>query len=293
MLPIWVYEGESNIPDRNIYICNLAITGKDLPYDLPEGTEVDVTIDVNESREVQVEAFISTIDLTLSARSTMHDKDIKVDDLHSELLSQKGRLSRIDDNLTQNEKEEIDSLVSSIDDSLENAKTDQDDRRKADKEIKDLKNTLDKLENEKEMPQLVKEFNSGVVELEKLIIEVGVEEKNKYFREQLRLLRSEGERAIENEDKPMLIKSNEQVRELSTTVIFSNPQSWVYQFRQLAIDKNEYANETEAKYYIDKGNKAIETKDVDELKRCVINLISLLPKDKQKELGSELSGITH
>lgn len=292
VLPIWVYEGESNIPDRNIYICDLAITGKDVPYDLPEGTDVDVTINVSESREVQVEAFIPTIDLTLSARATIRDKDIKVDDLDSELLLQKGRLTTLDENLSQTEKEEIENLISSIDDSLESAESDQDDRRKADKEIKDLKTKLDNLEEEKEMPQLIKEFNSGVAEIEKLIIEVAVDDKKEMFREQLGVLRSEGNRAIEKEDKPMLIKANEQVRELSAAVVLSNPQSWVYHFRQLATGEHNYSNETEAQYYIEKGNKAIEANDVDELKRCVVSLIALLPADKQKEINSGLSGIT-
>lgn len=293
VLPMWVYEGESDIPDRNIYICDLAITGKDLPYDLPEGTDVDITISVSESREVQVEAFIPTIDLTLSAKATIYDKDIKVEDLGSELITQRGRLSSLDENISPSEKEEIESLISSIDSSLENANSDQDDKRKADKEIKDLKTALDNLEKEKEMPQLIKEFNSGVAEIEKLIIEVAVDDKKETFREQLGMLRSEGTKAIEQEDKTMLIKANEQVRELSAAVVLSNPQSWVYHFRQLSSGEHNYSNETEAQYYIDKGNKAIEASDIEELKRCVVNLISLLPADKQKKLSSEISGITH
>ena len=60
-------------------------------------------------------------------------------------------------------------MVSSVDTSLKNAKHDEDEKRKANKEIKDLKIYLDTMEKDKEIPQSVKEFSSLIGEVEKII----------------------------------------------------------------------------------------------------------------------------
>jgi molecular chaperone DnaK len=293
VLPVDIYEGESKNPDRNQLICHLSITGNDVPYDLSEGIDIDVTISVNESREVFVEAFITSIDLTMKAVSrTKYDDDIVVDDLNSDLISQKERYTNLKDNLSDQENDQIGDMFSTLESSLENATSDLDDKRKANKELKELKSTLDELEQNKKMPQLVKEFNTQVVNVEKLINEVSVEESKIKFSEQFEIIKREGNNAINTEDKTLLIKINEQLRGLAISVVFSNPNSWVYQFKQLVADQN-FSDESEAKFYIEKGYKALESNDLEELKRCVLKLIDLLPTEQQKKINSELSGITH
>lgn len=292
-LPIKVYEGESDIPNRNTFICDLAITGKDIPYDLPERTEVNITIEVNESREVKVEAFISSIDLSLSARASVHDENVDVGQLSTELLTQKEKLTRLEKNFTPEEKSELENLVDSIDVSLRNAGLDEDEKRKANKELKDLKTNLDQLEKKKEMPQLTDEFNSGIEDIDRLIDTLGQEKDKDNFKEQLGILKDEGQKAIENNDKHLLARVNEQIKELGFSVAFSNPSTWVYQFEKITNGEYKFTNESDARYYEDKGKKAIELGDVEELKRCVVNLINLLPVEQQKEINSSLSGITN
>ncbi|MDO8657593.1 MAG: Hsp70 family protein [Candidatus Levybacteria bacterium] len=292
-LPIKVYEGESDIPNRNTFICDLAITGKDIPFDLPERTEVDITIEVNESREIKVEAFISNIDLTLSARSTTHDENIDTDQLEAELLTQREKLNDIESNVSSTEKTKIEDLIDSISTSLRNAGSDQDEKRKANKELKELKTNLDQLEKEKELPQAKDEFIKKIEEIEGIIEELGQEQNKEDFREQLGILRTEGNKAIENNDKYLLNRVNEQLKDFAFTVAFSNPSVWVYQFEKLSSGEYQFSNQTDAQYYIDKGKKAVSMGDVEEIKRCVVNLMGLLPKDQQKEISSSLSGITH
>lgn len=292
-LPIKVYEGESDIPNRNTFICNLAITGKDIPFDLPERTEVDITIEIDESREIKVEAFIPSVDLTLSARSTTHDESINTDKLETELLAQREKLNSIENNISSTEKTKLEGLMDSISSSLRNAWSDQDEKRKANKELKELKTQLDQLEKEKELPQAKDEFVKNIEEINSMIDTLGQEQDKVDFKEQLSILRSEGERAIENKDKYLLNRVNEQLKDFSFKVAFSNSSTWVYMFERLTSSGYEFTNKSDAQYYIDKGKKAIEMGDVEELKRCTANLIGLLPEEQQKEINSSLSGITH
>ncbi|MFC1600705.1 Hsp70 family protein, partial [Patescibacteria group bacterium] len=293
VLPIKVFEGESDKPDRNTFICDLAITGNKIPYDLPERTEVNITIEVDESREVKVEAFIESIDLTLSARASTYDENIDVNKLNKELLTQKKTIDNLEENISTEEKSALENLIDSINTSLKNASSDDDEKRKANKELKDLKRHIDSLEKEKEIPQLTKEFNSGIEEVENLINTLGQEKERNDFKEQLEILKTEGKKAIKNNDKHLLTRVNEQIKELSMSVAFSNPSTWIYQFEKITSGEYKFTNEKDAQYYKEKGRKAIGIDDIEELKRCVISLINLLPKDVQEEINSNLSGITH
>ena len=292
--PLWIRigEGESEIPDRNTFVCELGIKGAALPYDLPEGTDIEITVEVNESRELFVTAYIPLVDLTLNARSTFQDEILEIADVEAELNVQKERADSVLENCSTEEKSKINNTIQSVSSSLGNAHIDEDEKRKANKQLKDLKLILDKLEKEKEFPQLIKEFKEGVGDAEKLISDFADEKDKEIYTDQLNTLKSEGEKAVNDKDKTLLIRVNEQIKELGARVLVSNPSFWVYHFRKIVGENQNFINESEAKYYIEKGNRAIELGDIDQLKRCCNNLMLLLPPEKQANIKKNLSGIT-
>lgn len=291
-LDITLVEGESEIPDRNTYLCELGIKGKVLPHDLPEGTPLELTVEMNESREVFVTVYIPLIDLTLEARSTAQDETVEVKSMEYELNIQTDRAQTVSDTCSTEEKNKLNHTISSVSNSLRSAHIDEEEKRKANKQLKDLKMTLDRLEKEKEMPQLLKEFEEGTETTQKIITELGDDKDKVQHEEHLKKMKEEGERAITENDKTLLIRVNEQIKELGSKVYFSNPVMWAYQFRQLTDGSKNFINEKEADYYTEKGRRAIELGDVDELKRCVHNLLLLLPSDEQETIRNNLSGIT-
>ncbi|MFA4814765.1 MAG: Hsp70 family protein [Bacteroidales bacterium] len=293
--PLWIRigEGESEIPDRNVFICELGIRGGDLPYDLPEGSDIEITVQVDESREISVTAYIPLVDLTLNARSTFKDEIIDVSDLESEFDSQIERSKILQENCTTEEKNNINSTVQSVTSSLKNARLDEDEKRKANKQIKDLKVVLDKLEKQKEMPQLVKEFNLNVIKTKETISEYAQEKYRESYNDELNKMKEEGDKAIGENDKTLLINVSEQINDLRTKVIMANPSTWAYHFEQITQGDKKFTNEKEAQYFIDKGKRAMESGDADELKRCVRSLSSLLPSEEQEIVKkSNSSGIT-
>ncbi|MDD2274344.1 MAG: Hsp70 family protein, partial [Candidatus Pacebacteria bacterium] len=292
LLWIRIGEGESDIPDRNTFICELGIKGSDLPYDLPEGTDIEISLEVNESRELFLTAYIPLIDSTHNARATFRDEIVDVAELETELAAQEERARIVADYCSTDEKEAINETIQSAQSSVKNAHLDEDEKRKANKQIKDLKVVLDKVEKEKEMPQLIKEFHAGIENVQKIINEYADEKEKENNNEQLSNIKSEGEKAIAEKDKALLIRVNEQIQELSAKALFSNPATWVYQFQKLVSENHSFINEKEARYYTEKGHRAIELGDVDELKRCVHNLMLLLPSEEREAVRKNLSGIT-
>lgn len=291
-LDIVVVEGESDMPDRNGFLCKVGINGKDLPHDLPEGTPVELTVVVNESREVFITAYIPLIDLTVNARSTSHDETIELKNIEEDLETQKERAKVASENLSPDERKALDTNISSAQTSVRNASADEDEKMKASKQIKDIKIALDKIEKEKEMPQLVKEFKDGIQDTQSIINEYADEKDKTINNDQLSKLKAEGEKAITDSDKSLLVRINEQINELRSKAVYSNPATWVHQFNKLIAGNPTFINEKEAKYYIEKGKRAIQLGDTDEIKRCVHNLLLLLPSDVQETIKDNLSGIT-
>lgn len=292
-LPINVYEGESDRQDRNQRICSLNLSGEKIPYDLPEGTPVDITIQINESREVTVNAYIESIDLSIDARATIHDEDLNTDQMKAELESQRTRIESAKANCTDSERRDLENTYESTDDSLQRAENDMDEKRKANKQLKDLKVQLDLLERDKEMPQLTREFRDGLIKADETIKELGDKEEFNQHNELLNSLRAEGELAIANNDKHLLARVNEQIDDLKHKILFSNPAAWAYMFQRIVSENKSFISDKEAEYYINKGLRSIEMGDTEELKRCVRGLLLLLPPEQQQKIQNSMSGITY
>ena len=293
VLPIKVYEGESEIPDRNHQICDLKITGKNLPYDLPENTEVEISIEVSDSREVKVNAFIPIVDLRINARASIHAEQIKVEEMQTDLETQINRVKAMEASSKSSNSDKNKEAVQSIGSSLRNAHLDEDEKRKAHKQLKDLKKSLDEQEGEKEFSQIVKEFKEGVNALDGLLKEMENTKEKESYQDQLKAMRAEGQKAMDNNDKFLLSRVNDLVAELSVQMLLSNPATWIMQFNTIANGKHTFTDESEAIFFIKKGKKAIENSDIDELKRCVKNLMGLLPPEEQISIKSSISGITY
>jgi molecular chaperone DnaK len=292
-LPIKVYEGESEIPDRNAFICDIRINGKDLPYDLPENTDVEIQVEVNESREVRVKAYIPTLDLSLDGRGSILSETIDQLQVSREFATQSDRARKIEADCTLDERLQLGRMLSSIDGCLKGAGTDEDEKRKAYKELKDLKVFLDQLEGEKELSQLEKDFRRRLSEIEQFIRQIGTEDQQARNLEQLNKLKAEGEKAVEKGDKFILIRVNEQILDLGRKILWSDPNYWIYQFHALEQDPGKFMDQREANYYLGKGKRAIELRNIDELRDCVVRLMALLPPEEQRAAKTTLSGITY
>lgn len=291
-LPIKVYEGDSTNPDNNEVISELHINGEKLPYDLPEASDVDITISIDESRTVVIEAYIPSIELTLNVRADKYKQDVDVAKLQEELAAQKVRLKSIKKNVSEEEYEQLENTIDDLGTNIKNASLDNDDKNKAERDMRELKTSFDSLEQAKELPQLKDEFNTRVENAKEVITELDDSPEKSEILSDLKVLEDEGEKAIKSSDKTMLLRVNEQVEQLTYRSVFQNPAAWVLMLNQIKGKRSELANQTDADYFINKADKAVDDGDVEELKRCVRNLLDLLPKETQDEINSSMSGIT-
>lgn len=290
-LYIKLLEGESKNPEFNIFLADTGINGKDLPHDIPEGTEIDITIKLDESSVCTVEWYLPIIEKGGDFRATCEDEDIQIEDLRKSLEKLRQKAASVEKNCSERERDVIEEKISEVTQSVNNAETDEDETRKASKELKELGQGLEEIERSKESSNLKVEFKEKLDSTRELIDEVGLEENKKNDLERFNIIKDQGEEAVINDDKVMLSKTLDQLFELATKVLFSNPQIWVYRFNEIKDGEYNFSDPIDGKYYLEKGEKAIEIGDVDELKRCVFGLNGLLSTEEVEAINKK-AGIT-
>jgi hypothetical protein len=223
--------------------------------------------------------------MTLNARKTEKDEVLDTEIISEELEAQRHRAKTTTENVSIDERKKIDEIISSIEHGITNASTDEDEKRKSNKQLKDLKILLDKIDEEKATPKLIIEFNSKIKNLQEIIQDYARAEDKDALTKQLENLKSEGENAIKAENKILLIRINEQLDSLETMVLFSNFDYCVQYFRYIISlgEDGKFSNDKDAQYYITKGSVAIQDQNMDELKRCIVELTNLLPANQHPD----------
>ena len=292
-LPIIVLEGESKNPENNDYVCGLGITGKDLPHDLPIGTDIDVTISLNESRELSVSYYIPSIDKGGNLRATYTDEALDPGVLSANLEKEKEKFNGVASLCTEEDRAAIGSLFDSATASIQSAGTDEDDKRKANKEIKELRARVEKLSDSTKGEKLKSSFNS-LLEVVPIMIANAPDSSDKdQGTGLLATLRDQGEKAVSSQNDVLLARTNEQLTGLAVRFYYANPRSWVEQLNRHSQGEFSYSNPQSAKYFIEKGNKALEANDMDGVRGAVQELQNLMVDQSQVSLSSMVSGLTH
>lgn len=293
LLPIIVLEGESENPENNTYVCSLGVNGKELPHDLPIGTEIDVTLSMNESRELSASYYIPSIDKGGNLRATVMDEALDASQLSTSLEIEKERYSKIADLCSEDERGTISDLFESASASVQNANTDNDDMRKANKEIKELRSQLEEISESKRGDKLKDEFNKLLEFVPALIAHAPEDSNKEQGLEMFSTLKAEGEKAVSTSNEVLLARTNEQLVDLAVRYYYANPDSWVEQFARHTHGEFVYSNPQAAQYFIEKGKKAVEANNMDEIKDLVIELQNLMVDKSAVSIGSMISGLTH
>jgi molecular chaperone DnaK len=287
ILPIKVYEGESINPVRNTYICDLKVTWKDILFDLPKWTEIEVTLEINESRELKVSVYLPLMDLYLSTSKLRTEKDETVDPdrLLGDIETERQRFDKIKSVIDEKNKEEMEKSFSDIESQLNDASTDLDTVKKSQHEFKELQQRMDNLEKSGEFDAWVLEFNNYLESIPELMgeTELSEEDKDKY-NEKLVKLRNEWNSNINAKDKELLKNTNNNLSDLETEILVQNPSFWMYRLRNLQENKFtlNFSNPERAEILMQKWEDFINQWNIPWLISVVRELWQLLPKEQQR-----------
>ncbi len=240
-LPICIYEGESLIINRNTLVCHLAITGKSIAKDLKRGSPVDITIQINESRELSVTAYLPESDITINARQTLYFDAAKIDEVKKDFSEQISRSEAVI-GTEENSKEAgiIKNMIKDIQATIDRSGSDSDQQRKAEKQVKDLMMALDQMEAKTKYNANVAAFWRECDEISEYLQDCNPPEKRTEYETTYNTLRKEGLSAIAKQDAVWIEHIAKKLDELHFRCQFSDPRilaSWMQYILQQAQEK--------------------------------------------------------
>lgn len=283
---IHVVEGEAPRADRNDHVGYIRLDGTNVTRPLPPGTQVDITIKVDTSRRLSVEAFVPLLDETYELTVENVDRPIpRVEVLEQLLEAEQERLQRIGAVASVGEASgQIGDVQRAIDEArvgdLESA-------ARAQRLLRQIQAELDRVQNAADLPLLQAEWRDLLPRTRDLLSEYGEPAQ----RQQLLALEGEGEASAQSGDQTLLRHHFEQLRDLYWSVLMAQTGWWIGLYQDLSEHQEQMTDPATARVLFQEGRRALDRQDFDSLRRACSRLWELLPQNGRGQMTHGLPDV--
>jgi molecular chaperone DnaK len=284
-----VLEGpQTALPEANQTIGYIEIDGNKVSRDILRGAEIEVTLEMSESRDLKVTVYIPMSDQQFTEVFNPSKRHLPVSKLQDEVGTLSGKLDDEIGEAVEREdyetadqlttlKKRVDELFISSNNLTDDDVTDkkfqfEDTKRKIAQEIDDAT-------RDKRISLLKIKYNEDKEWCKEIVNENGNDHDHKIFGEIVGR-----EPAFLNSITPIkIMEAIEEITDLGINILWRTPSFLEGRFQRL-IEKPQLFNDQEqAKSLIEAGSLAISNKNFDRLKEINFGLISLLPKTFQQD----------
>lgn len=291
LIRVPVVEGENTSrADRNALIGTFEISGSKISRDVPAGSEIEVLIEIDQSRLVRIKTFIPWLDEEFEAEFDNQKKILPTNRLKEEAEAEKKRLdtvrkkaATVKDSKAEEALRRIDGerMVHDVDAALAAAGDDPDAADKCMKRILDLRQAIDNVEDAVEWPELIRKAEAEIKDTDDVVRKFGKSED----RALATTLEREAREAIKTHDSDVLKQKTGEITGLYLRIMRDQPGWWVGMLEHLEGRKGDMRSRGDAEALFNQGRKAINSNDVDGLRSAVRQLLALLPPAQQEEFS--------
>jgi molecular chaperone DnaK len=283
-----IVEGENDLGDRNPLVGTLSVKASSIKRELPAGSDVEITLKIDESRIITVYAYVPTLDeefeIKLNPRIKTTVGPVLIKDHEAEIKRMNNlviQAKKVDDQTVTSSLEKIkcSPLVSELDDIMTAAKGDTEAANKGESRLLELKLALDEVENRMKWPTMVTEARNWLDDLDKVVKGTG----NQEFQARAKQLQQDIDRIIENKETGRLARKLNEVRTLFFVALGSLPKTWVDEFGRLSRMQGKFLDQEKAQRLLDMGQNFMSQDNISGLRNCVFGLWDLLPKEVAEE----------
>lgn len=283
VLRVPVIEGDNAKADRNRKIGELIIEGTNIRRDLPAGSDVEVTLRVDESRLVTVTAYFPLLDEDFQSKTNLvthvsdaeflkKDYELEMKRFHAVRANAEGAEGVTASELVQN-LENSQTMVE-VREALGAAAGNPGAAAKCEKRLLELKVKLDEAADALEWPMLVKEANDLIRFVDEIAAQHGTDEQKKRADS---LKRATGE-GIQTARAETLRQQIEHLKSLYFEIITAQPAWWINRFQDAEKQKQKMSDQNRAARLFDQGRDCIAKNNPFGLQNVVKQLWDLLPK---------------
>lgn len=288
LIKIPIVEGENDLADRNRHIDDLLIEAGNIRRDLPAGSEVEVTLRMDESRIITVTAYVPLLDDQFSKQIELRHKSANSEFLKRDFENEmkrfrevKAKASGAAAGTAQQLLQEVEEspLLRRVKELLPVAEGDASASIECEKRLLELKPKLDEAANALEWPALVAESRDWLGYLEKVADQHGGDQQ----KQKADTFADEVETIIHEEKPERLRKKIEQIVRLYYEIVMAQPGWWVYQFQRIEGQQEEMSDQAKAAKLLGQGRDCLAKNNVTGLQNVVRQLWDLLPDETVQE----------
>lgn len=282
-----LFEGDSNIPSLNESIGLIKIKAEDLNIPLRENDEIELHIEINESRQIYIEAKITSSNQYFSWNVYVPEqKEIEVE-INKNLNELNEEFRNIENNIDDDLFNENPNYIEDYQDKIDNIYIksseiielgDINSKQKIYEEIKSLRKELNKiLENnsKQESNNYYESLKQSQNEVNGFVEEYGTQEDINC----LKRINKKIEINMNKKNDKLLMKNENDMWELWRKIAYKRFDYWEYWYRRLrSTDTNQIININKFNELIDYGDKALENEDLDSMRIIVNEMNNLIKK---------------
>jgi molecular chaperone DnaK len=280
-------QGENPRADRNKIIGILKIFAEKISIDLPAGTEVRVTLEVDEFSHTTARAYVPLLDQWFDDVVMFNLESKKPEEVKKAFTAQMDRMAQLEElaeKLEKEEKDDVDERVKDIEQLIEEG--DRDSIDLADQMVRHITQKIDVVEDANGIDKVQTEFDGLAKHTREIIKGEGQTEEDN----ELDALVEEFKDAMTKGDSKLAIEKKDQVNDLYWRVFSRTPGYWVFLYNHLAKKIQDFeAGGENAKLLVDKGSLAISRGDIDEIPQICQGLLSMLPREEQSQITSQIT----
>ncbi len=287
-LRIPLLEGEHPRAERNHGIGAMTIRGSDIRRDLPTGSQVEITLFMDPSQQVRLQAYVNALDEDFEVRFDPQMKCDSIDALRKDARAQRERLAAAREKAAEAGAPEVDGAIARIEDQqlldhidslIEAAASDPDALAQLDRRVRELASAIDEVENAAEWPELVARAEESKNDTGRVVEEFG----EPADRDRFRALAGEVQGAVDAGDPDLVRRYVDDLDSLYLQVLDRQPGFHVGRFHWLVERVGSMRDPQHAEQVVAQGRRAINNNDIDALKAANRQLLSLLPREVQNE----------
>jgi molecular chaperone DnaK len=277
-----VMEGEKERADRNHKIGTLEVTADKVTRNVPAGSDVEVTLNIDESRLITVKAFIPVLDEEYEDVLKMGYEKVDPSSVRKDFDREKERLDELRkkaeetrDPAARDVLNRIDRerMLHEVEGSLAAASADPDAGQKARNRLGDLRSALDQAEDAVEWPSLAADAE-GLLSTAKSIIRDHGDSSDARAMESHE---AEIRKALQTRDPDHLRQRMDELRGFVQRVLDRKGIMQAIWFEQLSKQKGQMRDQAMAEQLISQGQRAMNSNDVESLRAVNRQLAALLP----------------
>jgi molecular chaperone DnaK len=298
MITINIVEGPGfAMPSANQTIGFISISGKDLTRDLVKGSDVEITLEMSESRDLRINVYLMLTDQEYDNVFMPSERQVNVNRLSEELMILYKKASEELQEAENNENYEaaaglkqaridVRKLLTQAKKLTEDDVTDE--KFQIDTKKRELAQQVDNLTRDKHIIQVKMEY-ANAKHLCKSTMEYN--EPTPQEQQSFDYIVSQEKTILSSNSRLKINELIDKLYRLRGNILWRSGDHVKGLFYYVVMRKDEYSNEKTGEQYIKAGEEAIENDNMDKLRVCVNTLFNLLPDEEKPRFESGGTGI--